>query len=139
MHWLALTAIGALANACFVLLWKQASGRPDIMVMIALNNILAGALVIPYTVGWQQVKFSFDQSGLALLGGLVFTNLFIIVFFSLALKAGPVSYVNPVFSGILNVSMVLMALALLGEKISLVGGLGIAAVLVGATMIAIGA
>jgi uncharacterized membrane protein len=137
MHWLVLTAIGALANAAFVLLWKQASGRADTMALIAFNNILAGLLVLAYTMGWQNLKLQWDTQTLLLLGGLVFSNLFIIVFFSLALKAGPVSYVNPVFSGILNVSLVLLAVVIFAEKITLQSGLGIATVLIGATMIAL--
>ncbi len=138
MHWLALTAIGALANAAFVLLWKQASGRVDTMALIALNNIIAGLLLFAYTVGWQGLKLQVDNQSLLLLGGLVVTNLLIVIFFSLALKVGPVSYVNPVFSGILNISVVFLAVIIFAEKITWQSGLGIVTVLLGSTMIALG-
>lgn len=138
MHWLALTAIGALANAAFVLLWKQASGRVDTMALIALNNIIAGLLLFAYTVGWQGLKLQVDNQSLLLLGGLVVTNLIIVIFFSLALKVGPVIYVNPVFSGILNISVVLLAVIIFAEKITWQSGLGIVTVLLGSTMIALG-
>ncbi len=138
MHWLALTAIAATANAGLVLLWKHFSGRADIFVIIALNNILSGLLVLAYALYGQQVKLVLDAPFWGAVVAMSLCSALILVFFSLALKSGPVSYVNPIFSGMLNTTVVLIALLFFAEKLTLISTVGIAAVMVGVTLIVVG-
>ena len=136
MHWLTLAALGGLANAGVLLLWKNSAGRTDTMALVACANLLAGALLLAYVTGFAKVRVAPDGTFLTSAAIMACLMAFVTISFSIALRTGPVSYVNPVFGGVLNIAVVLGGVLLFAEKITLLGLGGVAAILAGVIMIA---
>ncbi len=136
--WLGLTFLGGLANAGVVVLWKHMASRPDILAIVALNSLISGVLILAYMGLFLKIRPVLDAPFWQVAVGMGLLSAVIIICFSVALASGPVSYVNPIFGGVLNVTVVVLGVLLFAEKLTLLSTIGIMAVIVGVICIAMG-
>lgn len=138
MFWIFLSLLASLSTAVLTVLTKLSLDYLDPLVMTALQTFVTGLALI-FVVFYSKTSLayngtSFNSSFIIILG--VVANIFSYVFFTYAIKHGPVIHVSTIY--LLNLPLtILISAIILNEVINLKVIVGTTLMLAGAVLLTI--